>query len=90
MKRTSREDFASQLALDETKCDGHGICTMRCPELISLDDWGYAVISDEAIVERVTIARARRAVRSCPEGALELREIEVSRKAGQYANGRLR
>ncbi len=80
MKRTSRKNVASQLVLDETKCDGHGICTMRCPELISLDDWGYAVISDEATAERVTIAHARRAVRSCPEGALEIREVQVTPK----------
>lgn len=89
MKRASRENVASQLTLDGSKCDGHGICTMRCPERISLDDWGYAVISDEAIVDRVTITRARRAVRSCPEGALELREIEVTPKVRQGGNGRL-
>ncbi|MEO9180908.1 MAG: ferredoxin [Acidimicrobiales bacterium] len=83
MKRVSRANVASQLVLDGTKCDGHGICTMRCPELISLDDWGYAVISDDVIVERVDIARARRAVRSCPEGALELREIKVAPKVRQ-------
>ena len=83
MRPTSRKNVASQLVLDGTKCDGHGICTMRCPELISLDDWGYAVISDEVILERVTIARARRAIRSCPEGALELREIEELPNARQ-------
>ena len=83
MKRTSRKNVALQLALDGTKCDGHGMCTMRCPELISLDDWGYAVISDKVIDERVTIARARRAVRSCPEGALELRVMKVSPKLRQ-------
>lgn len=64
-----------KILVDGTKCDAHGICALRLPERISLDQWGYALVSDEKIVRRVTLRRARRAVVACPNGALELVEI---------------
>lgn len=63
---------AARLALDGTRCDGHGICALRCPERIALDQWGYAVVADDPIVEPRTLARARRAAAACPAGALVL------------------
>lgn len=63
---------AARLALDGTRCDGHGICALRCPERIALDQWGYAVVADDPIVEPRTLARARRAAAACPAGALAL------------------
>ncbi len=63
-----------KILVDGTKCDAHGICALRLPERISLDQWGYALVSDQKIVRRVTLRRARRAVAACPNGALELVE----------------
>ena len=62
-----------RLQFDASRCDGHAICALRCPDLISLDEWGYAVV-DPSPVSGTTAARARRAVRACPAGALTLVE----------------
>lgn len=59
-----------RLVLDGTLCDGHGICSLRCPERIWLDEWGYAVVDEREIVDDRTAARARRAVAACPARAL--------------------
>jgi len=58
--------------LDGAKCDGHGICMLRFPQRISLDEWGYAVLDPRPLEREEDIARAKRAVRACPVGALEL------------------
>jgi ferredoxin len=63
------------LHLDGARCDGHGICVLRFPQRISLDEWGYAVIDARPIAAGLDLDRARRAVRACPEGALELSAI---------------
>lgn len=62
------------IVIDGTKCDSHGICVLRLPERISLDQWGYASLSVEPIARRSTLRRAQRAVLACPNGALELVE----------------
>jgi ferredoxin len=64
--------IAYRVVIDGTRCDGHGICALRLPERISLDEWGYAVIDDEPLVRRRALVRARRAVNACPARALEL------------------
>jgi ferredoxin len=78
VKRPNSINVPLRLVLDETKCDGHGICTLRCPELISIDEWGYAVVSSEPIVRRRTLTHATRAMRACPESALTLLAVEVA------------
>ncbi len=61
-----------RLVVDGTRCDGHGICALILPDLISLDAWGYAAIEDSRVDGRANVARARRAVRACPVDALTL------------------
>jgi ferredoxin len=61
------------LALDGTRCDGHGICALHCPDLVTLDEWGYAGVERSVIDSRALMRRARRAVAACPERALSLR-----------------
>lgn len=68
-------ESAYELHLDGARCDGHGICVLRFPQRISLDEWGYAVIDARRINSSVDLARARRAVRACPANALELSQI---------------
>ena len=70
---TSRPPI-TRLVVDGSRCDGHGICALVCPERISLDQWGYATIDDEPIEDSRTLARARRAVEACPADALMFRE----------------
>ena len=62
-----------RLELDSAICDAHGICALCCSERIGLDEWGYAVVSADPILDDRLLKRARRAVLACPEGALTLR-----------------
>lgn len=73
------------LELDGAACDGHGICLLCCPDRVSLDEWGFAVVDREPIRDLATLRRAQRAVRACPAGALRLavrRPGGVEREAG--------
>jgi len=60
-----------RLRVNPVACSGHGACAELLPELISLDEWGYPVLTDSplpAALERP----ARRAVTACPALALLL------------------
>jgi len=70
------------LELDGAACDGHGICLLCCPERVSLDEWGFAVVDRTPIRDRATLRRAERAVRACPTGALRLEPRAPARGAG--------
>ncbi len=61
----------TELTIDWTRCDGHGLCAALLPAAIGLDDWGYPVIDQG----RVAIERpgdVARAVSVCPALALRL------------------
>jgi ferredoxin len=70
-----------KLVVDGTLCDGHGICVLHCPDLVTLDEWGYAGVEKDLIDTAGLMRRARRAVAACPEKALALRPVEVLRDA---------
>jgi ferredoxin len=59
-----------RLVLDGTICDGHGICVLRCPELLSLDEHGFAGAEASPFSSRSLLRRARRAAAACPARAL--------------------
>jgi NADH:ubiquinone oxidoreductase subunit F (NADH-binding)/ferredoxin len=62
---------ATTIAVDWTRCEGHGLCAHLAPELIRLDRDGYPIALRSAIPawgER----DARRAVSMCPSLALRL------------------
>jgi len=58
----------SRLAIDWTRCDGHGLCARLLPESIDLDEWGFPVIGPADGDARAV----RRAVASCPRLALRI------------------
>jgi ferredoxin len=60
------------IAIDRTRCAGHGLCAELLPELIRLDDWGYPIIQPGPVPQHL-VAHARRAVAACPALALRLR-----------------
>jgi ferredoxin len=68
-----------RLVVDAARCDGHGICALKCPELITLDRWGFAGVEGSAVEGRRTVRRARRAAAACPAQALSL--VAVSERA---------
>lgn len=60
-----------RLEIDWTRCDGHGLCARLLPEQVSLDEWGFPVLSTQN-VEPVRERDARRTVAACPRLALRL------------------
>ena len=72
------------LRVNPIACDGHGLCAELLPELIRLDDWGYAMV-DGRPVPKELLSHARRAVDACPTLALALARAE--RAASDRASG---
>lgn len=60
-----------RLRVNPITCDAHALCADLLPELITLDEWGYPVISDEPVPAGL-LRHARRAVAACPVLALAL------------------
>jgi len=75
--RASRQPAGPvRLVLDASRCDRHGMCSVVCPERISLDPWGFAVVDPALITRRSTLRKASRAARCCPERALSVAPAE--------------
>jgi ferredoxin len=68
------------LVVDPIACDGYGACAELFPEWIRLDEWGYPIISGEAIPPEL-MPHARRAAAACPKLALILRRPRSARRA---------
>ncbi|HEU4420947.1 MAG TPA: NADH-ubiquinone oxidoreductase-F iron-sulfur binding region domain-containing protein [Pilimelia sp.] len=66
-----------RLAVDWTRCDGHGLCAHLVPEVIHLDGNGFPAIPDMPVPAWLEPA-ARKAVNMCP--ALALRLSDDARK----------
>jgi ferredoxin len=60
-----------RLRVNPILCAGHGLCAELLPEQITLDEWGYPILSDQP-VPRGLSTLARRAVTDCPALALAL------------------
>ena len=61
----------TRLRVDPIACDGRGLCAEVLPELITLDDWGFPIVSDHDIPPGLR-HEAEEAVRLCPRLALRL------------------
>lgn len=64
----------------QTLRDGRGICAELIPELISLDDRGYPIVTATAVPSGMT-GRVRGAADLCPVLALRMRRVR-GREAG--------
>ncbi|MFD5856871.1 ferredoxin [Streptomyces chartreusis] len=60
-----------KLLLDSTRCQGYGLCQEPAPELIDLDEWGYAQLRVTEVAPGDREA-AEAAVAACPNSALRL------------------
>ena len=67
---TVRPRRAVELRVDWQACDARGLCVELLPELVTLDDWGYPIVSGP--VPGHLVPEARTAVRACPKLALSL------------------
>ncbi|MBU6330423.1 MAG: ferredoxin [Acidobacteria bacterium] len=63
--------MSTRIAVDFIACDGRGVCAELFPERITLDEWGYPILSDEPIPSEL-MAHAKRSVAACPVLALKL------------------
>jgi ferredoxin len=63
--------MAARLRVNPIACSGHGLCAELLPERITLDEWGYPVVSDEPVPAPLE-GLAHRAVTDCPALALLL------------------
>jgi ferredoxin len=60
---------SQRLRVNPIMCTGHGLCAELLPELVTLDPWGYPILSDEPVSADLSLL-ARRAVAACPTLAL--------------------
>ena len=64
------------LVVDADKCQGHNRCHALLPELIRVDDLGFAHALGEGLVPASLLEKARLAVGNCPEYAVRLKRLE--------------
>jgi ferredoxin len=64
----------TRLRVNPTLCEGYGYCAEIVPELITVDDWGYPIVSPNEIESEDLLRLARRAVATCPRLALLIEE----------------
>jgi ferredoxin len=62
--------------LDPTRCRGHGICALFFPDGVELDQWGYGRSLEVPVEGSRAAAKARRAARACPNGAISYEVID--------------
>lgn len=63
--------MTQQLRVNPVACTGHGLCAELLPELITLDEWGYPLLTGQPVPAGLG-RLARRAVADCPALALLL------------------
>jgi ferredoxin len=76
-----------KLRVNPIACSGHGVCAELLPELISLDEWGYPIVSGQPVPVRLA-RQARRAVSNCPALALRLAPAPEPTVSGRPAADR--
>ena len=64
------------LRVDWPACKAHGICAEILPEVVSLDQWGFPIVSGAVTDDVLEMARA--AVKACP--TLALRRTQPPRR----------
>jgi ferredoxin len=60
-----------RVSVDAERCQGHGRCTLLCPEVFDVDDEGHALVIQTEVPEDLR-AGVERAVANCPENAISL------------------
>lgn len=64
-----------RVRVDPIRCTAFGFCAEFCPEMFTLDEWGYAWLHQrEAGPEMV--ATIRETARLCPRGAILVEEVD--------------
>jgi ferredoxin len=69
-------DRRYRLTVIPDRCQGHNRCHVLAPELIEIDDLGFAHAKGDGGIPAESLERARLAVRNCPEFALKLEPLD--------------
>jgi ferredoxin len=64
--------------IDPIRCRGHAICSLLFSEGIELDRWGYGRVAVETAEDGRSIRRAYRAAAACPNGAVQVIQLDSS------------
>ena len=75
------EPVERRLRVNPILCTGYAYCSEIVPELISVDDWGFPIVSDKPIDNDDLLGLAHRAVATCPRLALLIDEAADRRPA---------
>ena len=68
----SKDERRPTLVVNSDKCQGHNRCHALLPQLITVDELGFAQVKGDGRVPAELLDQARLAVRNCPEFALRL------------------
>ena len=63
-----------RIKVDAEKCEGHSRCYALAPNLVDVDDLGYAFVLGTGAVPDGLEDRARLIVDNCPEFAITIEE----------------
>ena len=63
-----------KIAIDAEKCEGHSRCYALAPDLVDVDDLGYAFVLGTGTVPDGLEDRAHLIVDNCPEFAITIEE----------------
>lgn len=63
---------ALRVRIDAERCQGHNRCCAVAPELFEPDELGNAKVKGDGTVSPALEAKARLAVKNCPEHAVRL------------------
>ncbi|GLU37361.1 ferredoxin [Pseudomonas sp. NBRC 100443] len=71
----AHEQRQLRLVVDRSACCAYGLCAETCPELYKLDENGIVYLEQDLVPAGLE-ARAREGAESCPQGAIEVLELE--------------
>ena len=58
-----------RIRVNAAKCNGYTLCNEIAPEIIKLDEWGFAYVENPEVPED-QVGLVRQAIQACPEGAI--------------------
>ncbi|HET9074020.1 MAG TPA: ferredoxin [Solirubrobacteraceae bacterium] len=74
--------MSERLQVDMIACSAHGMCAELLPERVTLDDWGYPIVSGAPVPAELA-GVAQMAVDACPVLALKLVRAQAAHAAGR-------
>jgi ferredoxin len=72
-----KPSIETTLHVNRTICDGAAMCALKAPHLISLDRWGFPLITDKPLPAGKLTSEATKAINACPRKALYLEQAKT-------------